>query len=83
MRYIAISYDDAIKLQNQGDIILVDTSGIQLGKVDNEYGQLWKDNFDQLLIKTPHVPTNIILEHDSRKDFLFKNPLCRLVYLRP
>jgi hypothetical protein len=67
MRYNTISYDDAIKLQNQGDIILIDISGGQLAKVDNEYGQLWKDNFHQLLIKTPHVPTNKILEYYSAK----------------
>lgn len=77
MRCIKISYDDAIKLQNQGDIILIDISGGQLAKVDNEYGQLWKDNFHQVLIKTPHIPINKILEYYSAKY------VCELVETKP
>jgi hypothetical protein len=67
MHYVKINYDDAIDLQNQGQITIIDVSKNQLEPVDNEYGKLWKDNFDQLLIKTPHISPDKILDHYSAK----------------
>jgi hypothetical protein len=67
MHFIKLNYDDAIDLQNQGQITILDVSKHQLQPVDNQYGKLWKDNFDQLLIKTPHVSPDKILDHYSAK----------------
>ena len=67
MNYIKIDYDKAVELQNAGQIILVDTSYTQLKAVDNEYGQLWKDNYSELLIKVPHVSPGRIVDFFSAK----------------
>lgn len=61
MNFIKIPYEQAIEMQNSGQITLVDVSHNQLRPVDNQYGQLWKDNYSELLIKVPHIsPENII-----------------------
>jgi hypothetical protein len=67
MNYIKIPYDQAIDLQEAGQIILLDISHGQLSAVQNQYGQLWKDNFSQLLLQVPHVAPDKILPFFSAK----------------
>lgn len=67
MNYITIPYDQAIEMQNSGQITLVDVSGTQLKPADTKYGQLWKDNFSDLQIKVPHISPDKILDFFSAK----------------
>jgi hypothetical protein len=67
MNYIKIDYDKAIEMQNSAKIMLIDISGGGLKPVDNEYGQLWKDNFSDLQIKVPHISPDKILNFLSAK----------------
>jgi hypothetical protein len=67
MNYKKINYKQALELENKGDITLVDVSLNQLPPIDNEYGQSWKNNFDRLLTKAPHISPDKILDFFSAK----------------
>ena len=67
MNYIKLDYDKAIQLQNAGQITLIDISHNQLKPVNNKYGQLWKDNYDELLYKVPHISPDKVIDFFSAK----------------
>lgn len=67
MNYVKIDYNKAIQLQNAGQITLIDVSYNQLKPVNNEYGQLWKDNYSELLIKVPHISPDKIIDFFNAK----------------
>jgi hypothetical protein len=67
MNYIKLDYDKAIQLQNAGQITLIDVSYNQLKPVNNEYGQLWKDNYDELLHKVPHISPDKVIDFFNAK----------------
>jgi hypothetical protein len=67
MNYKKINYKQALELENKGDITLVDVSLNQLPPIDNEYGQSWKNNFNRLLIRAPHISPDKILDFFSAK----------------
>ena len=65
MHFIKIDYPKALSLQEEGKITLVDVSRGQLPPLKEEHGQLWKDNFERLLIKVPHISPEKILDFFS------------------
>lgn len=67
MNYIKLDYKKAIALEDRGDITLVDVSLNQLPAIENEYGQSWKNNFDRLLTRAPHISPDKILDFFSAK----------------
>lgn len=67
MHYIKIDYQQALSLQEEGRITLVDVSRGQLPAIESEYGELWKDNFERLLIKVPHLSPDKVLNFFSAK----------------
>ena len=67
MHFIKIDYLKALSLQEEGKITLVDVSRGQLPPLKEEHGQLWKDNFERLLIKVPHISPEKILDFFSAR----------------
>jgi hypothetical protein len=67
MNYKKITYKQALELDRKGDITLVDVSLNQLPAIDIELGQSWKDNFDRLLTRAPHISPDKILDFFSAK----------------
>jgi hypothetical protein len=67
MHFIKIDYLKALSLQEEGKITLIDVSRGQLPPLKEEYGQLWKDNFERLLTKVPHISPDKILDFFSAK----------------
>lgn len=62
-----LNYQEALTLQEEGKITLVDVSRGQLPAVETEHGQLWKDNFERLLTKVPHISPEKVLDFFSAK----------------
>jgi len=67
MHFIKIDYQVALSLQEKGKITLVDVSRSQLPPLQEEHGQLWKDNFERLLIKVPHISPEKVLDFFSAR----------------
>ena len=67
MHFIKIDYQEALSLQEKGKITLVDVSRSQLPPLQEEHGQLWKDNFERLLIKVPHISPEKVLDFFSAR----------------
>jgi hypothetical protein len=67
MNYRKITYKQALELDRKGDTTLVDVSLNQLPAIDMELGQSWKDNFDRLLTRAPHISPDKILDFFSAK----------------
>ena len=67
MHLIKISYQEALSLQEEGKITLVDVSRGQLPPLKEVHGQLWKENFERLLIQVPHISPEKILDFFSAK----------------
>lgn len=67
MHFIKINYSKALSLQEEGKITLVDVSRGQLPPLKEDYGQLWKDNFERLLIKVPHISPEKVLDFFSAR----------------
>ena len=67
MHFIKIGYQEALSLQEEGKITLVDVSRGQLPPLMEEHGQLWKDNFERLLIKVPHISPEKVLDFFSAR----------------
>ena len=67
MHFIKIGYKEALSLQEEGKITLIDVSRGQLPPLKEEHGQLWKDNFERLLIKVPHISPEKVLDFFSAR----------------
>lgn len=67
MYFTKIDYQKALSLEEKGEITLVDVSLNQLPAIENEYGQSWKNNFDRLLTRAPHISPDKILDFFSAK----------------
>jgi hypothetical protein len=67
MHFIKIGYQEALSLQEEGKITLIDVSRGQLPPLKEEHGQLWKDNFERLLIKVPHISPEKVLDFFSAR----------------
>jgi len=67
MYFTKITPKKAFLLENKGEITLVDVSLNQLPPIKEYCGQIWKDNFQRLLTRAPHISPDKILDFFSAK----------------
>jgi len=67
MYFTKITPKKAFLLENKGEITLVDVSLTQLPPIEEDCGQIWKDNFQRLLTRAPHISPDKILDFFSAK----------------
>lgn len=61
MNFIKLNASDALQLESDGRITIIDASPSSLPQIDHQRGKVWKDNF-QILCKTArHLPVTKVI----------------------
>lgn len=62
MSFIELTEKDALDMESQGIITIVDASPSTLDAINHERGLLWKENFHSLCVKVHHLPITKVID---------------------
>lgn len=61
MNFIELTPQQALEMESQGLITLIDASPSSLGAINHDRGNLWKENFNRLCLRVHHLPITKVI----------------------
>lgn len=61
MNFIELTQKEALEMESQGLITLIDASPSLLDYINHQRGKLWKENFHNLCLKVHHLPITKVI----------------------
>ena len=62
MNFIELTEKEALEMESQGMISIIDASPTSLDTINHERGLLWKENFRKLCLKVHHLPITKVID---------------------
>lgn len=61
MNFIELTQNQALEMESQGIITLIDASPSSLDEIPHKRGKLWKENFSRLCLRVHHLPITKVI----------------------